>query len=161
MLVVLIVLVAAIFVTFLLVSNGSEDWKLLLPLVGGAISLIYIIEKQHLDEAALFRQLFTEFNARYDKLNEKLNGIRLSEQKLKNDDFLLLHDYFNLCSEEYLFYTKGFIYPEVWQSWVNGMKGYYCDPRIAEVWKIELANGSHYGLNMEREIQRAADGIKY
>ncbi len=53
-LVFLIVLVAAIFVTFLLVSNGSEDWKLLLPLVGGAISLIYIIEKQHLDEATLF-----------------------------------------------------------------------------------------------------------
>ena len=65
-----------------------------------------------------------------------------------------LNDYFNLCGEEYLFYRRGYIYPEVWKSWVAGMKIYYANERIKKLWAQELSNQSYYGLNVSEEIRR-------
>lgn len=146
-----VIIVLVTILSFVFYRNG-EDWKILFPIIGGAVSLIYIVEKQQLDEALLFKQLFYDFNARYDKLNEELNKIK-DESVLGKEQINFLFDYFNLCGEEYLFYKNGYIYPEVWKSWVNGMKIYYDNQKIKDIWDEELETNSYYGLNLKKEIK--------
>ncbi len=130
------------------------DWKVLLTVIGGFFSFFYFIQKQELDEAKFINELLVQFNARYDCMNEKLNKIIKENKPLNDDDTNKLFDYFNLCGEEYLFYRRGYIYPEVWRSWVAGMKYFYKDERIRKLWVEELNSESYYGLNINKEIER-------
>jgi hypothetical protein len=135
----------------------GADWKVLLTIVGSLLSFVYFIQKQQLDEAKFLNELFVQFNRRYDDLNEKLNDILENNQGLKEleaHEIDTLNDYFNLCGEEYLFYRRGYIYPEVWQSWVAGMKIFYDDERIQKQWLKELNTQSYYGLNVGEEGER-------
>jgi hypothetical protein len=135
----------------------GADWKVLLTVVGSLLSFVYFIQKQQLDEAKFLNELFIQFNRRYDDLNEKLNDILENKKGLKEleaHEIDTLYDYFNLCGEEYLFYRRGYIYPEVWRSWVAGMKIYYDNPRVKELWSHELITQSYYGLNIDNEIKR-------
>ncbi|MBM4339487.1 MAG: hypothetical protein FJ110_08070 [Deltaproteobacteria bacterium] len=124
------------------------DWKLIITLVGSIISSIYFIEKQKLEQMALFKELFTDFNRRYDGMNERLNQILEEDQEkpLSKDQIHLLYDYFNLCGEEYLFYKQGLIYPEVWKAWSNGIKIFGKNKRIRDLWQKEAQSDSYYGL---------------
>jgi hypothetical protein len=130
------------------------DWKLNITLVGSIISSIYFVEKQKLEQMELFKELFTEFNRRYDDLNERLNQILDGDQEkgLSKDQASPLYDYFSLCGEEYLFYKRGFIYPEVWRAWCNGMKVLGKNKRIRELWLKELRTESYYGFEFPCEI---------
>ncbi|MEE8461678.1 MAG: hypothetical protein V3S50_06105 [Acidobacteriota bacterium] len=138
-------------VSVVLFVRPEGSWQLLLTWLGGTFSFVYLVQKQALEELRLFKELFGEFNHRYDELNEHLNRIaaRDSNEKLDPADCDHLNDYFNLCAEEYLFYKRRFIYPEVWQSWFNGMKWFYRKQRIREYWKSELASESYYGLRFD------------
>lgn len=49
--------------------------ELLLSGIGAVAGLTYFIYRQHLDETKLFKELFVEFNQRYDRLNDPLNKI--------------------------------------------------------------------------------------
>ena len=49
--------------------------ELLVSAIGGVAGFTYFLYRQHLDEAKLFKELFAEFNARYDALNDDLNTI--------------------------------------------------------------------------------------
>jgi hypothetical protein len=92
--------------------------ELLLSAVGGVAGFGYFLYRQHLDEAKLFKELFVEFNTRYDALNDNLNVILFgpSEGLLSPDEREYLFDYFNLCAEEYFFYRAGYIDCRVWES---------------------------------------------
>ena len=115
-------------------------------------SFFFFIQKQALDEAHFIKELLVQFNARYDCLNGELNAIiRKGCTDLDPEDIMSLFDYFNLCGEEYLFYRKGYIYPEVWRSWVAGMNLYYKDPKIKRLRVHELSFESYYVLDIERE----------
>lgn len=141
-------------ILFTVFYRSQSDWQILVTVVGGSVSLIYIIEKQQLEEARLFKELFTEFNARYDKLNNDL--IRILDKKnerLSDADKGVLSDYFNLCGEEYLFYRNGYVYPEVWESWYNGMRTYADHPAIREHWAKELKSSSYYGFEIPAEAK--------
>ncbi|MFK7827060.1 MAG: hypothetical protein AB8G05_23155 [Oligoflexales bacterium] len=64
--------------------------------------------------------LFTiiqEFNRRYDSLNDNLEKIIKNPQ-----DSVVVYDYFNLCAEEYYFYSRGLIPSEIWRVWFSGME---------------------------------------
>lgn len=133
------------------------DWKILLTVIGGLSSFFFFIQKQELDEAKFINELLINFNQRYDAMNEKLNAIvkaNKNSQDFENHEIFTLYDYFNLCGEEYLFYLRGYIYPEVWRSWVAGMKSYYTDPRIQRLWEEELTSESYYSLDISKEIKR-------
>ncbi len=71
--------------------------------LGAVLGFCFIVQKQKLEELRLFRDLFTDFNCRYDEMNEKLENIltgnQIEDSKLRKT----LVDYFNLCAEEYLF----------------------------------------------------------
>ena len=131
--------------------NGAVDSNLILPLIGTYLSLIYFIQKQKLEETKLFREIFAECNKRYDQLNDNLNEIVLSKDNvaLTIEQKNKLDDYFNLCGEEYLYFKQGYIYPDVWESWKNGMRSIVAHPKIREHWVSESATGSYYGLEFD------------
>lgn len=148
---IIVLLLVTVVVWFILSSRTREDISLLITLVGGLVSFFYFIQKQKIEELQLFKQLFTEFNSRYDKLNESLNKI-VTEGPLKPltpEEENTLIDYFNLCAEEFLFYQKGYIYPEVWNAWHNGMSYYLLHKRIKDKWTEEEKSNSYYGLTIK------------
>lgn len=117
--------------------------------LGSLLSLLYFLQKQKLEELQLFRSLFKEFNERYDALNERLTRIvEASDSKLSNEERDVLVDYFNLCGEEYFYFTKGYIDPVVWRAWHNGMKCIVSMPRILQLWEGEKKTDSYYGLQI-------------
>jgi hypothetical protein len=117
-------------------------------LIAGVLSFCYFIQQQRLAEMHLFVELFTNFNARYDKLNDKLGRIT-STNSLTTSDRQVVVDYLNLCAEEYLFFKEGYILPSVWTTWCRGMGQYVDREPFSSIWRDELASQSYYGLSNE------------
>lgn len=126
------------------------NWKLIVTIVGGILSSIYFVQKQRLEELRLFKELFTEFNERYDRLNEGLNQIREDnvQEELTQEEIKILYDYFNLCGKEYFYYKQGYVLSKVWKAWLNGTKIFYENRRIRELWERELKTNSYYGFKL-------------
>jgi hypothetical protein len=137
----------------LLFVFGTLTWQALIAFEAGVLSFAFGVQKQHLEETRLFKELFEEFNDRYDRLNEKLNAICFDPQPLeipiRPDQRDTLFDYFNLCGEEYFYFKEGFIHPEVWRSWKSGMKFFRRKLRIKNFWDEELKTCSYYGLTFD------------
>lgn len=124
------------------------DRDLLYGVLAGTASFAYFVQKQKLEETGLFRELFERFNERYNAMNERLAGIvnSKSDSPLTSQEETLLVDYFNLCAEEFLYFRRGYIFPEVWQSWYNGMQQYFANARVKALWEQELRTNSYYGF---------------
>jgi len=117
-------------------------------LIASILGFCYFVQQQKLAETHLLKDLFTEFNARYDALNNDLLRIK-SSTTLSQDDKCTVIDYLNLCAEEYLFFRLGYILPDVWKAWCRGMRDYLSAPSIAELWREEFKTDSYYGLSEE------------
>lgn len=139
----LVPLVFLMLAAGIIVLAAGPDFGLLVTLLGTLLSVIYFVQRQRLEELKLFRQIFADCNARYDMLNETLNAISAGskDEPLQAEELEKLMDYFNLCGEEYLYYRQGYLFPEVWRAWHNGMKYFVENPRIAWVWKKEKEDG--------------------
>jgi hypothetical protein len=141
--------VAAIAIVVIVLSKAPERGGLIGTTIGTALAFCYFAQKQKLDELTLFKTLFTEFNHRYDEMNDKLEDIRAGNQVDNSDLRKILVGYFNLCAEEYLFYREGFIHQAAWRSWCLGIKYYLEDERIRRIWDDEVSKDSYYGLTLE------------
>ena len=131
--------------------NAKQPLSIAIPLltaVGGFTGFLYA---QHAQDIQLFRELFHEFNERYGLLNDRLNEIRDRQegQSLKDTDHSVLFAYFNLCAEEYMYVTAGYIDCRVCCAWHNGMCYFDQDPEIHDFWKKELEQGSYYGFTLD------------
>ena len=140
-----------VFSLFHSVLTDKENLPLtitLLTAVGGVTGFLYA---KHAQETQIFRELFREFNARYDTLNGRLNEIwnRPADQLLKDTDKGVLFDYFNLCAEEHMYATAGYIDSLVWRAWHNGMCHFAKDPEILDFWKRELQQNSYYRFTLD------------
>lgn len=133
----------------------GANWQALLGVVGGLLSFVFFVQRQQLEEAKLIKELISDFNKRYDGLNNRLNDIgktSSAEEQLSVKGTNTLYDYFNLCGEEYLYYRRGYIYPEVWNAWLKGMQSYFKDERIQGLWEDERGEESYYGLENVAEL---------
>ncbi len=145
------ILVAAAAYLVLGYLPPTPDWKLLLTAFGAILSFVYFVQKQRLEELKLFKELFAEFNARYDRFNDQLAKLSKDPASpLQAQDQQLVIDYFNLCAEEYLFYRLGYLPPVVWASWYCGIVANLRDPRIRQLWQREVTTDSYYGLRIAR-----------
>lgn len=144
---------------FVVDSRARDNPYLSIAAFGGLVSAYFLIQKQQLDELNLFKNLFTNFNGRYDKLHETLNEIAQGDEgtPLTTDQINALNTYFNLCGEEYLYYILGYIYPNVWRAWGNGMKSFLQHKRIRDKWLEEELSDSYYGLTLST-IEYKRDG---
>jgi hypothetical protein len=146
----LLFLVLLAVIAFIALSRQDWDFKTehLWALLLAAAAFVHFLYQQHSSGTERFIQLFEAFNRRYDEMNKELNAIADSPDStpLSADEIAVLYDYFNLCAEEFLFYDAGYIDDRVWESWRNGMKHFFCKPRIARVWASERAQNSYYGF---------------
>lgn len=94
----------------------------------------------------MLKELFTEFNQRFDRVNNKLDKIsRLSkkkweklEPKKKERYEGIIIDFFNICAEEYHWHYEGRINGNIWVSWSKGMNDIYDRSEIIqELWRNE------------------------
>lgn len=115
---------------------------------GTILSLFYFVQKQKLEELKVFREIFQECNARYDEMNEEISRISSHEGELAESAKELLVDYFNLCGEEYLYYSRGVIDPAVWRAWENGIKYHLRNAAVRDFWEQEKSTNSYYGLSI-------------
>ena len=123
--------------------GGSE---VLIAAVGGIWALAFYLHKQHAEDARFLKELMTEFNARYNQLNNDLQSALWREEPFDTQTKLKFIDYFNLCAEEWMFWKLGYIYAPVWIAWENGMKQYGTDSRVKDLWEKERQTDSHYGF---------------
>jgi len=144
----MVVVVVGPLIAWIHADGKDPDLKGTLTVIGSVVSGVFFVQKQKLEELKLFKDLFREFNQRYDQMNEKLNNIidANASDKLTAEETKVLFDYFNLCGEEYLFFKRGYIDPLAWQAWHNGMRFFYKSPRINALWLRELEGNSYYGL---------------
>jgi hypothetical protein len=142
--------VVALALIAIIAARHPQGWEsLTATTLGGALAFCYFVQKQKLDELRLFKDLFTDFNRRYDAMNEKLENIRAGNQRVDPQQRKILANYFNLCAEEYLFFNEGYIHGEVWSSWCRGMLYYLHDARILQVWNEEMVSDSYYSLTLD------------
>lgn len=119
--------------------------------VAAGLSVVFFVQQQRLAEMNLFRELITAFNGRYDQLHARLMGVR--ENGIA--DYQAALDYFNLCAEEFLFFSEGYINHKVWRSWCKGMLFYLEVEPFDMMWKDLGDRDSYYGLTIE-EIRKGA-----
>ena len=125
----------------------NEPLPTVATVVGALLSLFYFVQKQKLEELILFREIFKEFNARYDAMNERLARIvEATDTEISKEERDILIDYFNLCGEEYLYFERGYIDPVVWRAWLNGMNAIISISRVQRMWQEEKKSDSYYGL---------------
>src|SRR5258705_11747764 len=146
-------LLSALAASLCLPLTSWHEWA---AIIGIPFGFLIATQKQKTEELELFTELFTKFNRRYDRLNEELNAIygTPEEKAIDDEERNTLFDYFNLCGEEFLFYCHGYIYPEVWTAWSNGMRFFRRNRRIRELWDDELKTDSYYGLQFPRKHEQ-------
>lgn len=119
------------------------------------ITWYYSYSQRKISHEIMLKQLFTEFNDRYSKLNQHLSEI---ESKYSDPDvfqsaenYLILKqkiiEYFNLCAEEYFWYRKGRIDKQIWIAWNSGMRYWYETPSIKYYWEKEKKYKESYYLS--------------
>jgi hypothetical protein len=145
--VIFLAMALTVVVLWYLLAVGHPP-PILLSGIGAVAGFGYFLYRQHLDETKLFKELFIEFNARYDKLNDELNKILTgsAEHELSESQRGMLFSYFNLCAEEYFFYKAGYIDENVWNTWSRGMNIFFSNPRIRELWEVDCRADSYYGF---------------
>jgi len=148
---------ALVGVGLALALDTTDRATLIGSTIAAALGFCYFVLQQKLCEVRLFKELFTQFNKRYDRLNDRLAEIAETKGPLEGEDRHDVVDYFNLCAEEFLFYKQGYILSEVWGSWCRGMLFYLDDGPFRSVWEEEQESvgESYYGLT-EKAIREGA-----
>ena len=143
--------------------------SIVLGSAGIIITIIFSLLRHKIEHDRIMKELFVEFNSRYDKLNDNLNLIKEKYDELKKgkDDvnqiaitfksekelYPKLIDYFNLCAEEYYWTGKKRIDDEIWNSWLKGMKYWYNEfPIIEYIWKDEIKGENWKSYYLESNI---------
>jgi hypothetical protein len=116
----MIVGMVAAFITY---GLNKIDFKELITILIAVFTVYTSLLKQSVEDDKVFRDLFIDYNRKYSsEMNEVFNKLRIGGvDQLEVTDRLLIIDYFNLCSEEYLWYKRGRIPNDVWQAWEAGI----------------------------------------
>ncbi|MEO3408151.1 hypothetical protein AAFN85_29825 [Mucilaginibacter sp. CAU 1740] len=122
----------------------------------GSIATIYLsVIKLKVDGDNLFNELFKTFNERYDqRFNDLINKQRIESKALEKEDKIVIIDYFNLCAEEYLWFTKKRIPEDVWYAWKIGIDRNLEILEINKLWHQEMKGDG------AKSYYRITDAIK-
>lgn len=143
----------ALALGLLLFFVTGEKVEILAAILVTGVSLSLGIRQYRTENDKLFKELFHKFNCKYDQqynaLLNKIDGHKTSgnDYVLSEEEKGIIIDYFNFCSEEYLWFTLGRIPRKVWDSWEDGMVYFLNLPPINEiVLKQKDQMSSFYGL---------------
>lgn len=147
--------VGAVVATLVVRTSLPDKGTALAAVVASVLSVSFFAQQQKLAEMNLFKQLITEFTQRYDRINGTLEAIGRAGRAHSPDEQQAVVDYFNLCAEEYLFFSEGYIHRRVWRSWCRGMLYYFEKAPFRDLWATESLTESYYGMTIE-EIRKGA-----
>lgn len=137
--------------------NNSE---IVASLIGAAATIIagllifllsrgYYKHSKEIERDRMMKELFYEFNSRYDKLNEVVDKVskmtikewdNLNPKKKKRYSYMI-NDYFNLCAEEYFWFQKYRIEDKIWNSWSYGMNIIFNRSKVIQMlWEEECTS---------------------
>lgn len=128
---------------------------------GLLVTLAYNKKNSQLANHKMHKELFTEFNKRYDALNNDLNiictydkafflGFDFGDEKTRLEG--IINDFFNLCAEEYYWKRKKRIPKRVWRSWEKGMNDIYNKSEvIRHYWDEECKNEGYLSYYIDRK----------
>ena len=140
------------------IDNCIENSATILAAIIGAIGtviaglIIYCFSRKYqentraIENDRMMKELFTEFNKRYDLINGRIDDIskfsledwKELKKKKKISFTHTIYDFFNLCAEEYYWYQKDRVDKKVWESWSSGMnKIYNSSDVIKMIWDEE------------------------
>ncbi len=139
-------------IIYLVVPAAYRSSSALLSAVGSFWALAFYLHARHADDARFVKELLTDFNVRYDNLNNDLQLAVWRNASFEPDTNLTFIKYFNLCAEEWLFWKAGYIYDTVWKAWENGMKQYGRDHRVVALWEKEKKTDSYYGFEFPSQV---------
>ncbi len=140
--------VGVIFFYFFGLSAAENRFEIIIGVILLYSGIVYNLVSYKIANDQFFKSLFTEFNSRYDKLNEDLKAIRNNNfnKKNKNKESIII-DYLNLCAEEYFWYKKRRINQKVWASWEKGIEYYLFHDSFVEIVINQLEEkNSYYGF---------------
>ena len=147
---------------FLRISEVVVTATLGLSVLGSTI--IFNRSQSKIEKHRLQKELFGEFNKRYELLNDylekitKYDSLKSLEDKNPKKYLVLrnkLNDYFNLCAEEYYWYKKGRIDDNLWKSWEVGMNSWYNNHRIIrEAWEEEYKNFGYQSFYLSKKEEQ-------
>lgn len=145
-----------------------ENPQVVITLIIGFFTLIiawrYNRSNLKISKEKLEKELFKEFNERYDILNDSLAKLSSEDtlEYLKDINSLIANkkmynviiDYFNLCAEQYYWKQKDRISDKIWVAWNKGMMEYYKFPIIQQIWEDETLQDNYksYYLNSADEL---------
>ncbi len=150
------------------------DWELTINILSVIVTLFlgiavllstnkYNKNQSQIASHQLQKELFSEFNKRYDILNGYLEKIteyksleHLMDKKRNKYPFLRnkLNDYFNLCAEEFYWFNNGRIDENLWKSWEVGMNSWYDNHSIIrEAWEEEYENFGYQSFYLKENEQ--------
>jgi hypothetical protein len=138
---------ALVILLYIIVPTPYRSASVLLSIVASCWALAFYFHRRRADETRFAKELLTEFNQRYDSLNNHLQLACWRTAEFENDTKLSFIKYFNLCAEEWLFWSTGQIEEPVWRAWRNGMKQYAKDRRVMAIWDEEAKTDSYYGFD--------------
>jgi hypothetical protein len=128
---------------------------------GLIITIIYNYKNTQLANHKMQKELFTEFNKRYNELNDNLNLLSSSTLEDFSNWFLpedrvkikaTIYDFFNLCSEEYYWKNEGRIPKKVWKSWERGMNDIYNRSEVIKtMWEEECQNNGFISYYIDKK----------
>ena len=114
----------------------------LIGLIGGIVgiisvpTMIFITWRQaQYQYGQHFVLVMKEVNDRYDKLHPILNHLPELYDKCTEAQKDAISRYFNLCSEELLWWRLGFVPKLVWPIWKSGIKEKLLVPPIKTAWE--------------------------
>lgn len=147
---------------FLRISEVVVTATLGLSVLGSTI--IFNRSQSKIEKHRLQKELFGEFNKRYELLNDylekitKYDSLKSLEDKNPKKYLVLrnkLNDYFNLCAEEYYWYKKGRIDDNLWKSWEVGMNSWYNNHRIIrDAWEEEYNNFGYQSFYLSKKEEQ-------
>ena len=119
-----------------------------LTIIATGITAYYARHTKKIADEQMLKQLFKEFNERYDKLNDTLSEVQtkystfddLNQAPNSGELKKKVNDYFSLCAEEFYWYKhKKRIDKLLWESWQTGMNYWYNNvPSIKALWDKEV-----------------------
>lgn len=143
-------------VACLLLYFRKIEAQIFIGIVASIIAVYFGLLKQKIDHDRMFKELFESLNCRYNgDINDIFNELRRNPEKkiddIKGNEVNLIIDYFNLCAEEYLWFSKGRIPKDVWKAWKIGINENLkiAQIKVLYIKEMESSSESYYGLDKE------------
>lgn len=135
----------ALFIIPVLIKKDFITTQIAVIALSTTLFLGYL-NYQHTQDR-LFKDLFKEFNERYNALSDQFQqleekytcDVKLTDLAEEKEDLKIIISYLNLCAEEYFWFDRGRLDIGAWESWRSGMSTWAKLPVVRVVFEDEVA----------------------